>query len=134
LSRQITDSSTRNRRVFFAAAARSLFVDGHFKNVLQTLRRHREMPSDRIDVRETIRATVAAAGRFQFRTGTRSRSPDYLLLVDRVSTGDHVAALGDVLLDRLISEQVSVVRYDFYGDPRRARRQNDGVPLSTSAI
>jgi len=133
LARGFTARATPTRKVAFEAAARMLFRAIDLSRHFQVLRRHHEVPSFEIDVRRSLRATLRAGGRVSFQYGTRRRLPDYLLLVDRMSTHDHLVAIADLLARRLTEEQVPYTRYDFNGDPRRARLHAPGVGDGTVA-
>lgn len=106
-----------------------LFRPGVVRTALRDLRRHRLVPSDAVDGRASLAATVAGAGFVRLVHARRPVTPDYLLLVDRVRQDDHLALLAELLVDRLSAEQVHVTRYDYRGDPRILQRvERDGRP------
>ena len=106
-----------------------LFRPGVVRTALRDLRRHRLVPSDVVDGRASLAATVAGAGFVRLVRAKRPVTPDHLLLVDRVRQDDHLALLAELLVDRLSAEQVHVTRYDYRGDPRILQRvERDGRP------
>jgi hypothetical protein len=71
-----------------------------------------------IDVGTTLDRTVRRIGPPGPVTASRLVTPEYLVLIDRVSLHDHQADWADSLVDRLVADQVSVVRFEFTADPR----------------
>lgn len=128
LARRFIAAATPGRAVGLQAARRLLFAPGRQSRDFQALRRHHEVPSSRIDVRRSLRATLRAGGLVQVRYGTQRRLPDYLVMVDRASLDDHQGALADIVLRRFAEEQVPFSAYDFHGDPRRSRARGGGGP------
>ena len=133
LARRLVAAATPQRAVSLQAARRLLFTPGSLSHHFQALRRHHEVPSTRLDVARSLRATLRAGGAVQLQFATQRRLPDYLVMVDRVSVADHQGALADVLLRRFAEEQVPCSGYDFHGDPRRARALGVGGALSAGA-
>ena len=121
LARRFVATGMPQRTVSLQAARRLLFAPGSLSHHFQALRRHHEVPSTRLDVARSLRATLRAGGAVQLQFATQRRLPDYLVMVDRVAVADHQGALADVVLDRFAEEQVPCSGYDFHGDPRRAR-------------
>lgn len=110
------------RPLAFAAALPSLYGSSRLRHRLNGLRRHRAMPSPRIHVGRSIRATIKAGGRPILSFGTRPQSPDYVLLADRESPRDHLPVVAQILSRRFAEEGVSATAYDYFGDPRRLRQ------------
>ena len=127
LARRFVAAATPRRAVSLKAARRLLFAPGSLSPHFQALRRHHELPSNRLDVARSLHATLRAGGAVQLQFATQRRLPDYLVLIDRVSVADHEGALADVVLRRFSAEQVPYSAYDFHGDPRRARAIGTGV-------
>ncbi len=71
-----------------------------------------------IDVAATLDRTVRRNGPCKPVTACRLVTPEYLVLVDRVSLRDHQAEWADSLVERLAADQVSLVRFEFTNDPR----------------
>jgi hypothetical protein len=97
------------------------------------LRRHRRVDTDpgSIDVVATLTRALRAPGRPEPIPAQRAVTPEYLVLVHRVSRRDHQADWADALLDRLAAEQVALVRFDFATDPRVCYpRRDPGPPWS----
>ena len=93
------------------------------------LRRRREIHSPTLDVTATIAANLQRAGPLELVFGTRAE-PDYIALVDRASPMDHQTCLADEVIRSLLAQGVSLERYEFDADPRRALHR----PLGTSAL
>ncbi len=72
----------------------------------------------RLAVDATIAATIAAHGAPTFRYRSDTRSPDYLMLIERMSAADHHAHLFADLVSSMVREGVHITRFDFDGDPR----------------
>lgn len=107
------------RALDIAVADSPLFRPGAVQASLRDLRRHRQVPSNDLDVGRTVAATARRAGFVEFVRGRRYILPDYLLLTDRTSSVDHFGDLGEVLAARLQAEQFRVTRGEYFGDPRR---------------
>jgi hypothetical protein len=74
--------------------------------------------SRRLAVEETIAATIAAQGVPTFRYRSDTRSPDYLMLIERTGHADHHAQLFTDLASSLVREGVHITCYYHDGDPR----------------
>jgi HSP20 family molecular chaperone IbpA len=117
--RRLQDTSTR----LIALQPRSdrplLFGDRSLRIWLQALRTHRQMPTDRLDVPRSLRATIAAGGRPVFLFGTAPRLPDYPILIEQLTGKDHLTALGRAITARLENERVAFAAYHYSTDPRQ---------------
>ncbi len=71
-----------------------------------------------LDVAETLRWSLNNGGMLTPVNTARQAKPEYLVLIDRLSSRDHQGAWCDALIDRLEEMGVPIVRYDFAGDPR----------------
>jgi uncharacterized protein with von Willebrand factor type A (vWA) domain len=89
---------------------------------MQSLRAHRRVASSQIDIRATLRATIAAGGRVQMKYGRRPQLPDYLILCEQFGSHDHLTQMGKLILARMRSEQVHFAAYTFSADPRCSTR------------
>jgi hypothetical protein len=88
---------------------------------LVTARRLREREQgerQRLDVAATVRATIEALGYPVFRYARETRSPEYLVLIERASLRDHQSRLYRHLLELLAREGVHSTVYFFEEDPR----------------
>lgn len=101
--------SDARRRVAFSAAT--------FQRAGQRLLTRLQRASDRIDVVGTIEATLRSGGYLvqPVYAGTRTR-PDYLVLIERSSTGDHEARRLRQMVERL-QTLVDVDVFYFQTDP-----------------
>ena len=84
-----------------------------------------------LDWPTTLRATIAQAGMPALRYRARTRTVEYLLLVERFSADDHRALLFDHLYQNLRSQDVLIERYFHDGDPRHCynERHPNGISL-----
>lgn len=125
------------RSLASAAALPFLYGDTALRRRLIGLRRHRIVPSPRIHIRRSIRATIRAGGRPVLVYGTRPLTPDYVLLVDRSSPRDHFTILAQSIARRFTNEGAPCVAYEFFGDPCRLRRSypvEEEVELSLDRV
>ena len=85
----------------------------------QTLQRLRTRVTDdyfRLDIPQTIQATIEKAGMTDFRYRQQTRPPEYLMLIDRHSAANHRARLYDYLYQMLLENEVHVERFFYRGD------------------
>jgi hypothetical protein len=123
LSRRSLRGLREGQRFDLKETGRAYFDAPGSRNVVRLLAAHRSVPSRRINARRTVYATVRAGGRVRFRFDRRPALPEYLLLVERGASFDHVGLLGDMIADRLVRGSVHLTRYDFDQDPRVLRPQ-----------
>lgn len=110
----LTGISVRNARADF-------FNEPEFAAALRKLRRYRAVPSARIDVPGSIRATLSNCGMPTLRFAKRRLSPEYVILAEREAPHDHLPEIGAALDERLRGESIQSSRYEFSGDPNRLR-------------
>lgn len=111
----------RRLALVVAEGAHGLMTGRDWRGGLRHLRRHRAAPGRRLDLRATMRATIAVGGLPQLRFRSRALSPEYLLLSERVSPRDHLAWHARLLARRMGQEQITLDHFEFAGDPRRLR-------------
>lgn len=104
----------------------NLFAGPGFDSALKQLRLRRAAPSQRLDVRKSLRATIARAGLPELHFGERRHRPDYLILSDREMPGDHLPEIGRALRERLAGAQLETRHYEFTGAPWRLRLDHPG--------
>ncbi|MBK7937712.1 MAG: hypothetical protein IPJ82_11740 [Lewinellaceae bacterium] len=90
----------------------------NFPIVLNRLRRRTTDDWLELDLRATVQATIAQAGRIDFRFQQQTKPPEYLLLIDRRDAADHRARLFDELYQRFRANDVLIERFFYDGDPR----------------
>lgn len=117
----LPDRSALVKVATLAGTAR-LFADPGLGEALRKLRRHRAAPSTRIDVRRSIRATIAHGRVPTLRFARRRLSPDYILLSERERPHDHLAAVAGAWRERLSEAKIGCEHYEFHGDPTTLRR------------
>ena len=109
------------------------FASEILRRAAHRLRLHRRVQTSRVDPRATAQQSARGGGWYQPVLGRRARVPEYLVLVDRVSSRDHQARLAGCLLDQLDRERVLVERYDFRGMPRICERRGS-PPVTIEAL
>jgi ribose transport system substrate-binding protein len=82
------------------------------------LRRRQTSEIYRFDVALTVATSMQSLGYPVLRFRPDTRFPDYLVLIDRASPGDHLAALFSQLTRALEQENVFIDRFFFENDPR----------------
>ncbi len=102
-----------------------LFDVRAIRGALRDLRRHTWRPSEQIDVRASLTATVRRMGFATLVCRYRAVTPEHLFLIDRVTRDDHLGEAAELLARRLLAEGVKVDRYDFRGDPSWLRVVSD---------
>lgn len=136
LSRERSQGSLAS--LLTADTNRILFPTSALRRAGRLLRRPMKVQGNRIDVFETISATIEAGGFFKFVPDMASRTPDCLILIDRISRNDHLAALASSLAKRLKDGGADLLRYDFrtYPDVLEAvgRRYGGQSVLSLKAV
>ena len=86
-----------------------------------TLRQMRERAKDeaiRLDISKTISHTIKKGGRFTPDYRAVTRPPEYLLLIEKRSPGDHRSMLYNNLYETFRSNDIHVERYFFKADIR----------------
>jgi hypothetical protein len=110
----------------------NLFRGPVVRKLAQEMRRRRPRISTELSAAHTVAATAGRAGYFTPVYAERRIPPEYLVLVERVSSRDQHARLEDRLLARLTAHGVFVDRYYYSGDPRRCRAS--GLAAASLAI
>lgn len=113
-----------------------LFGSTQFHDSARLLRRRQVAEFSRLDIDATVQATTKSLGYPQFRYKPASRIPEYLILVERKTYSDHVAAFFDALTKEIEDDGLVITRYYYDGDARVCFRpsgeQNvgeQGVPV-----
>jgi hypothetical protein len=97
--------------------------------------RHRVVQSDdQLDVEATVLSCARAAGQFVPVYATRSRVPEYLILIDRAATGDLQAARATAIVAALAAEAVYAKVYYFDGDARTLYDSAHPEPVSLAEL
>lgn len=107
-----------------------LFSDPALATAMRKLRRHRAVPSPRIDLRSSIHATISNGRVPTLRFARRRLSPDYLLLSERERPHDHLAEVAIAWRERLGDARISCSHYEFFGDPNTLRPITDSAGRS----
>jgi hypothetical protein len=100
----------------------------------RALRRPMRFEGRRLDIGRTVAATVRAMGLLTPVNQLQWRTPDCLLLVDRASRNDQLAAIADALAWRLRDGGAEALRYEFCDYPdivEAVGRRIGGHPVLT---
>ena len=91
-------------------------LGGAAVNLIQ--RRVADPDPNTIDVPATLARFVRFDGPPEPIPASRRITPEYLVLIDRLSLRDHQADRAEAMVDAMVKDQVSVDRYEFAVDPR----------------
>jgi formylglycine-generating enzyme required for sulfatase activity len=97
----------------------------NFHNALNQLRQRTEDQFYRLNVAETVQATIQSGGQIDFQYTRQTKPPEYLMLIDRRSAANHRAALFNMLYESFKSNDVLVERFYFDGDIRLVFNENN---------
>ena len=96
---------------------------------------HRIVQSDdELDVEATVLSCARAAGQFVPVYATRSRIPEYLILIDRAAPDDLQAARATAIVAALAAEGVYIKFYYFDGDARTLYDSARSEPVSLAEL
>ncbi len=90
----------------------------NFYSALNQLRQRTEDQFYRLNVQETVKATIASGGQIAFQYTQQTKQPEYLMLIDRRSAANHRAAMFNMLCEAFRSNDVLIERFYFDGDIR----------------
>lgn len=95
-----------------------LFGSTQFHDSTRLLRRRQGAEFSRLDIEGTVQATTKSLGYPQFRYKRSSRIPEYLILIERTTYGDHLAAFFDELTRAIEDDGLFITRYYYDCDAR----------------
>ncbi len=101
-----------------ADQAEALFFGEEVRILLQQLRRRLLDDFYKLDIPQTVHATVKSAGRVDFKFKQQTIPPEYLILIDRQAYGDHRAQLYDHLFQAFKANEINVERFFYQKDVR----------------
>jgi hypothetical protein len=113
-----------------------LFTGPELRASAHDLRKHRYLPTRKLDAWRTVDATARRTGLFTPVYRERPQLPEYVFLIEQNGTNDHLARLFDLAVDRLRDEHVEIQRFYFHTDPRQVQaddREHSTVPLAELA-
>ena len=90
----------------------------HFYSALNQLRQRTEDQFYKLNIPETVKATIQSGGKIDFQYTQQTKPPEYLMLIDRRSSANHRAALFNMLFESFKANDVLVERFYFDGDIR----------------
>ena len=102
-----------------------LFTAAGMPEAIRRLRRYRAIPSQRLDVRRSLRATLAQGGAPSIRYARRRLSPDFVFLSERLQPHDHLPEFAEAWKDRLVEAGIGCEHFEFWGDPNTLLRVSD---------
>jgi hypothetical protein len=108
----------------------SIFDSRQLFDVARKLRRRQVGEIQRFDISLTVSSTLQALGYPRFRFRPETRFPEYLVLIERASPGDHQAAQFDKLSRALEQEHLFITRFFFEDDPRYCWTDSDPARFS----
>ena len=89
-----------------------------FYSALNQMRQRTEDQFYRLNIPETVNATIKSGGQIKFQYTQQTRPPEYLMLIDRRSASNHRAALFNMLFEAFRNNGVLVERFYFDSDIR----------------
>lgn len=108
---------------------KELFGNAPFLNAARLMRQREVAASVRLDLASTLKATIENAGFPDFRFKNSSKPTDYLVLIDKRSPDDHLAAYYGALCTQLQMQDINLELFYFDTDPRVVRRGPGEAPL-----
>ena len=93
-------------------------MGNNLDRVTQQLRNRAQSETQRLDMVETVNATIQQGGLPTFKYKKQTRPTDYLLLIDRQSVRNHRAQLFDSLYAVFKAQEVEIARFFFDSDVR----------------
>lgn len=118
LERLPTDHDDTLRRLYAARERPLAVLLPELRMLGRELRRRVVVASRDLDLAASLRATLRRGGSPTPVYGTRIE-PEHLVLVDRLSRGDHLARLSDEVARALHDQGLALALYAFEGDPGR---------------
>ncbi|MFK7947181.1 MAG: SUMF1/EgtB/PvdO family nonheme iron enzyme [Saprospiraceae bacterium] len=95
-----------------------IIYNEQFYSALNQMRQRTEDQFYRLNITETVKATIKSGGQINFQYTQQTRPPEYLMLIDRRSAANHRAAMFNMLFDAFRNNDVLVERFYFDSDIR----------------
>jgi formylglycine-generating enzyme required for sulfatase activity len=95
-----------------------IIYNEHFYFALNQLRQRTEDQFYKLNIPETVKATIQSGGQIDFQYTQQTKPPEYLMLIDRHSAANHRAAMFNMLFESFRANDVIVERFYFDGDIR----------------
>lgn len=99
----------------------SLFSGPSAERVWRQLRLRRQVASSRVDIRASLKATLAQAGYPVIRFDTRRVRPEYLIFSEREMPNDHLPEVARALYAQMAARQIDAMHYEYQDAPNRLR-------------
>ena len=97
---------------------RKLYTEQEFFLASRKLREREPTETEELDLEDTIQQTIDAGGYPSLSYQSRTRPPEYLVLIEKRSNKDHLAMLFDQLVLELSEQDLYLERYFYEHDPR----------------
>lgn len=110
-----------------------IYNSDEIKNVARAMHRRQVDESQYLDINRTITATAEAAGFPDLRFKPFSKSPEYLVLIDRLSFRDHQSNLLDEMVRTLKREGLYAVWY-FSENPQVCSNETGDTRISINEL
>lgn len=110
-----------------------LFQDNDVRKAIHALGYHREVASEKLDVRASLSATISNGGYPTLYFGHKPERPELIFMCEREAPSDLLADIGKTIGRRLREEDVPCQYYEFFGDPRHLRQFRWGAAAKTSS-
>jgi len=114
----------------------TLFHTPDFRRRFTNLSKHIVEKTELIDAKKTVHKAIQAGGVIVPQYENRKRSPEYLLLIDADSGGEHSAKIGQKFAEAMRSRNIFVETFYFFGDARfcyKERNYSNAVELKMLA-
>lgn len=99
----------------------SLFSGPSAERVWRQLRLRRPVASSRVDIRASLKATLAQAGYPVIRFDMRRVRPEYLIFSEREMPNDHLPEVARALYAQMAARQIDAMHYEYQDAPNRLR-------------
>ncbi|MEM7360783.1 MAG: TonB family protein [Pseudomonadota bacterium] len=124
------------KNFFFSAGASRPFWNGRIPAALHNLRRGAPIQTRKLDVDQTVDATIRNAGLLNPVKKVRNQRPEYLFLSDRRDAWDYTAGMSQSLVERMEQEDLKVYHFEYMHDPRvcYSTKQNRGQMVTLETL
>jgi hypothetical protein len=113
------------------AAPPAVFAASSFYRASRLLKGREASEYERLDIARTIDVTIRAMGDPTFAYAVDRRVSEYLILIERRSDRDHLAALAASMAQALVRDGVLLEVYEYESDPRSCSKPGTSVRVST---
>jgi hypothetical protein len=126
-SEMATEAPRDLSAIRIVASDAPVFEGAQMDLAARDLSRHRRLRLDEPDIARSIEETVRRCGLATLVMVERSVTPQYVFLIEETSAHDHIARLGDLIVDRLSKAGVLSTRY-YISSPNLVRNVSGDYP------